>query len=312
MIDWVELLREGMVNIEKGRHIPKVKALINVTTRDEYIQMDEKKTENSKLYGNDEAKPTVRHFVHPDRREALHLAKNEDIETQFGNNNSVDSTYKPCRYDNDEYPQNKIDKDRFGEAKLPEWIVGGTKEGGKPPPDEPPDSSDEEDPEKQRRTSKHKGGLRDGTSAHGHYNKGLGMNGLIRAFVGKPTFSGAYDEELEGIISVFETLARMCDISEDEKLRSIPIMLSGEALNHFALNIKGDDDYKDALKMMRSWYNNEEKKSRVLAKWQSMKLSEAFAEDPTNSEAAIFRTFVSKIIRLQNQLDASYQADNFL
>ena len=41
----------------------------------------------------------------------------------------------------------------------------------------------------------------------------LGMNGLMRAFIGKPTFGGSWDEDLDNCIGIFDTLSLMCENS---------------------------------------------------------------------------------------------------
>ena len=81
--------------------------------------------------------------------------------------------------------------------------------------------------------------------------KNLGMNGLMRSFVGKPTFGGNWDEDLDNCICVFETMAKMCEISEIEKVKSIPIMLKGDALNYYSGNIRGCSNFDDAMELMR-------------------------------------------------------------
>lgn len=44
--------------------------------------------------------------------------------------------------------------------------------------------------------------------------KRLGMSGLMRAFAGKTTFKGNWDEDLANTIDVFNTLAGMCEVNE--------------------------------------------------------------------------------------------------
>ena len=83
----------------------------------------------------------------------------------------------------------------------------------------------------------------------------------MRAFVGKATFAGNWDEDLTNTISVFETLATMCEVSYEEKLKSLPVMLSGDALNYYASNIKDCNDYEEAIELMKKWYNSDDKKS---------------------------------------------------
>lgn len=64
--------------------------------------------------------------------------------------------------------------------------------------------------------------------------------------------------------------------------------------------------------ILRKWYNSDDRKARILTKWQSMTLLDAMAEDPTESEVTVFRNFVAKLMSLQNQLDITYHTDQFL
>lgn len=60
--------------------------------------------------------------------------------------------------------------------------------------------------------------------------RGLGVNGLIKAFVGKKTFSGAYDEDLDDTLIIYDTLSDMCGVYIKQKRRAMPIMLSGDVI----------------------------------------------------------------------------------
>ena len=176
------------------------------------------------------------------------------------------------------------------------------------PPRDPPNGTREEGPEPpdHRYPGPTYGeGLRGGA-------RPLGITGLMRAFVGKPTFSGNWDEDLDNCLNIFNTLAVMCEVTEHEKLKAIPIMLTGDALNYFSNNSRACNSFDDAMKTLREWYNSDDKKSRILSKWQSMTLSKAMSNAPEESEVTVFRQFVSKLMSLQHQLDPTYHSDNFL
>lgn len=186
----------------------------------------------------------------------------------------------------------------------------------------PPDDDDEDSSGSDERKGgwRSKGGLRpkipgkDDADAMDPWEdkKRLGINGLMRALIGKPSFSGSWEEDLDNCICVFDTLSTMCEMTETEKLKSVPIMLSGDALNYYASNSKNCKTYEEATQTLRSWYNSDDRKARILTKWQSMLLTEAMAEEPDESEVTIFRKFVAKLTSLQNQLDPTYQTDQFL
>lgn len=62
------------------------------------------------------------------------------------------------------------------------------------------------------------------------------MNGLMKEYVGKTTFTGGWDEDLDSCIGVYETLTKMFEVTNDEMFRSLPVMLSGDALTYFSSN----------------------------------------------------------------------------
>lgn len=49
--------------------------------------------------------------------------------------------------------------------------------------------------------------------------------------MGKHTFSGSLEEDLDNCINIFNTLETLCKITLEEKLKSVPIMLTDDALN---------------------------------------------------------------------------------
>lgn len=54
---------------------------------------------------------------------------------------------------------------------------------------------------------------------------------MVRAFVGLTKFAGRYEEDLNGILETLGTYASMCELNPTEKRKSIPIMISGNALS---------------------------------------------------------------------------------
>lgn len=51
------------------------------------------------------------------------------------------------------------------------------------------------------------------------YKKRLGINGLMRVFNGKPTFSRNWEENLDCFINIFNTLSTMCELTNKEKVK---------------------------------------------------------------------------------------------
>lgn len=64
-------------------------------------------------------------------------------------------------------------------------------------------------------------------------DRGLGIIGLIKALLGKPEFTGHWDEDLESTIGAFETMERMCTVTKLQVLSSISFMLNEDGLSYF-------------------------------------------------------------------------------
>lgn len=138
------------------------------------------------------------------------------------------------------------------------------------------------------------------------------MGGLMNSFIGEPTFSGSWEEDLDNCINIINTLAAMCEISEHEKLKSVPVIPTGDALNFYANNVAGCRNFDGAMIKMCEWYNSDDRKLRILTTWQSMNFSEAMADELTETDVTVFRRFVAKLMTVQNQLDSTYQSNQFL
>lgn len=70
------------------------------------------------------------------------------------------------------------------------------------------------------------------------------MQGLMRSFSDKETFSGFWEEDLDSMITVYETMARMLEVVELEKLKGFPVMLSRDELIYFSQRPKIVTDLK--------------------------------------------------------------------
>lgn len=61
----------------------------------------------------------------------------------------------------------------------------------------------------------------------------LGINGLIKTYIGQQQLSGAYEEDIGECFYVFETLASMCEVSDDEMKPALPIIPKVDAFSLF-------------------------------------------------------------------------------
>lgn len=306
--DWTDFLIERSVNVNLRRDQTRAQALIDLLYRETYEQIDSttvpdllsEPSEKATVVQQTspfEARKTVieeprEHYIHPDRR------------GNFSNN--IQDTYHPTH------------ENLKGFLGSPRKITHCIPKGD--PDEDPSEDDDDEKPRKQydgnegrssdSRYPKEEGSRNDHAAEYD--KRGLGINGMIKAFSSKETFSGAWEEDLDNSINIFETLAIMCELNEEEKLKSIPVMLRGDALSFYATNVKKSKSYDEAMNLLRKWYNSEDKKARILSKWQGMSLTKAMTDEPEESEVEIFRKFVAKMISLQKQLDDVYHADHFL
>jgi len=84
------------------------------------------------------------------------------------------------------------------------------------------------------------------------------LQGLMKAFAGGKNYFGAWEEDFYGTVEVYEMSANMCDISNEEMVKGIPIMLDGPALTYFASNLKTSASYEVAIQKLVSLYTSEE------------------------------------------------------
>lgn len=131
----------------------------------------------------------------------------------------------------------------------------------------------------------------------------------MRAFVGKTRFGNNWDEDFDNTMNEFNTLDDICGVTEGEKLKYIPVMLSDEDLNYYSTNMKGYTNFQDATDQLKRWYNSNDRKARMITIWHTVTKSKAMEEYPNGSEVSVFRKFPAKFSSIRNQLDKAYHID---
>lgn len=184
-----------------------------------------------------------------------------------------------------------------------------------PPPSEENSSSEsEEERDKSRARKEVERRTNESNPTPPHTSeRGSGINGMIRAFQDLPRYAGRFQDNLEESIEAFETIADVCDVTTDaQKQKALPIMLKGPAFRQFSRNKNEIVSYDDGLTKLRKWYGSKEKQTRLLREWNLMKLTEAMSLEPEKSELDVFKSFVDKMMALQQQLHSSYHGDRQL
>lgn len=125
----------------------------------------------------------------------------------------------------------------------------------------------------------------------------------MKALQGKSQSTGAYYEDLDTFISIFEKLARMCQVSAAQLLTALHMMLDGDALTSFSSKHLIREEYSHAIRIFKAWYTSDAKRSRMLTAWQGMTLSKSMADSPEESEVSVLRSFVTHLMSSQKQLD---------
>lgn len=98
----------------------------------------------------------------------------------------------------------------------------------------------------------------------------------------------------------------ICEVSNEEKLKRIPVMLSEDALLYYLPFVKQSNTYEEASNPPLQWYNSAYKQSRILTKRQSMSFPEELSCNLNDSEVEVLPKLVVKLMYPQRQLDPSY------
>lgn len=134
----------------------------------------------------------------------------------------------------------------------------------------------------------------------------------MKAYHGKKTYGGQWSENLNKHLNIYETLALICEINNEEKLRGLPIMLSRHAFDNYSENSSAFESYENEKALLQSRYNIADKKSRVLLEWKGMSLTNGMRKRAEASEVQLFNDFVAALTRLQKQLDHDYHHYRYL
>lgn len=140
----------------------------------------------------------------------------------------------------------------------------------------------------------------------------MGVQGLMKAYIGKPLFAGEWSDKLDNCTKVYDNLSSMCQLTDDEKLTGIPIILTANAFDVYAEHAEECRTYEDAKQLLQAWYNNAEKQSRVLMEWQKLGLSREMRKRPNATEVQVLTDFVATLQGLRKQLDESHHHDRYL
>lgn len=65
----------------------------------------------------------------------------------------------------------------------------------------------------------------------------------------------------------------MCDVSQRQKNKAMPVMLKGPAKALFSTDSHRLKSYEEGIEMLRKWYDNKERQNQLLAEWKEMRLT---------------------------------------
>lgn len=107
---------------------------------------------------------------------------------------------------------------------------------------------------------------------HSSCDRIMGVHGIIRAYNGIRLFGGNWDENLTNYLKFLDTLAYMCNLTPQEKLAGMLVMLSGNVLDFYAERADDCTSYEEAKNVLHNWYNNPDNNSRIVTEWQRLRL----------------------------------------
>lgn len=109
----------------------------------------------------------------------------------------------------------------------------------------------------------------------------------------------SWEEDLDSTLSNYEIMAILCEVTDEEKMRAAPVMLSGDGLIYNSSHGQQCNTYEDAKGAIKEWYDTADKRSRILIKCQSLHFTKELTISPNNSQVEVFRSFVAEKISLQ-------------
>lgn len=58
----------------------------------------------------------------------------------------------------------------------------------------------------------------------------------MKAYTGKKIFSGDWAEKLNNDLNIFDTITGMCQLTQEEKIKGMPILLTGNDFGFYPEN----------------------------------------------------------------------------
>ena len=102
----------------------------------------------------------------------------------------------------------------------------------------------------------------------------------MKSYQNRTTFGGEWSDNLHSSIQLFESLCKMCRLTEDEKLQSVPVMLRDRKMKFYSENFTELDTYEDINKMLEDRYTSKAQKGRMFTMWKNLRLSEFMKQNP--------------------------------
>ncbi len=89
------------------------------------------------------------------------------------------------------------------------------------------------------------------------------MSSLMKAFSGRQFFAGDYGDKIVEAIELYDTLCTVCGVTDDDKLKFIPIMLKDSSLKYYNSNLRSYKTYSECMERLTSWYTSDEQRDRL-------------------------------------------------
>lgn len=107
-------------------------------------------------------------------------------------------------------------------------------------------------------------------------------------------------------------MSLICHLTDSENVEGFLITLSEDSLNFHLSSSKPEDAYDIVIGIFRENYLTVEQRYRILISWQGIRLSAEMRENTQKSELEVFRSMVTKLLKLQRQLSTICHQDAFL
>lgn len=82
----------------------------------------------------------------------------------------------------------------------------------------------------------------------------LGLNCMFKAFLGPAKITGKFEEDLDYILETSETYAGMCDLSQTQIIKAMPIFICVNDLSLFNKEYKALKSFKECITLLKAWY----------------------------------------------------------